>query len=92
MDRILLYKRLAIAGAVAIAFAQNAAQAATQEYIADYCTVYSVDRLVQEDKVDEMDLRDQYDLIDKYFADCMTKQKADIRKEAAYVEQSVFFN
>ncbi len=93
MERYLLYRRLFFAATLVATIAPHAAAlAAQQEFVAEYCTDYSVDRLIKEDNVDDMDLRDQYDLIDKYFADCMTKQKAETHKEATYVDQPVFFN
>ena len=93
MEKTISYRMAIFAvTTIASAFLYTDALAATTEYIAEYCTDHSVERLIREDSVDEMDLRDQYDLIDKYFAACMTKQKAEMRKEATYVNQPVFFN
>ncbi len=93
MEHYTLYGRLCVAITFASALlAQGSAYAANQEYLAEYCTDYSVSRLIRDDNSDEMNLRDQYDLIDRYFADCMVQQKAAIRRETAYVTQPVFFN
>lgn len=68
------------------------ASAESQEYANAYCADYSVDRLTQEGNSYEMDLSDQYRLVSRYYADCIDQKKAEIRNEAAYVNQPVFFN
>ena len=92
-EYLLRCSRILIAGVmVTIIWPYTVALAATEEFITNYCTDYSVHRLIQEGSNDEMNLQDQYDLIDKYFTDCIIKKRAEIRKEAVYSTQPVFFN
>ena len=93
MKKYLRYKIFTLASSfVVCCLSASYASAANQEYANTYCADYSIERLTQEGNSDEMDLSDQYRLVSQYYADCMDQKKTEIRNEAAYVSQPVFFN
>lgn len=93
MKNYLRYKVFILAGSLIIScLSVSYASAESQEYANTYCADYSIERLTQEGNSDEMDLSDQYRLVSQYYADCMDQKKTEIRNEAAYVNQPVFFN